>query len=413
METAPITIIGAGIVGICCALALQERGMQVRLIDRGAPGQETSFGNAGIISPWSIIPQAMPGVWKTIPRLLMMKDGPLNVRPSFWPKMIPWGLQFLANSTEKKARSISQTMEVLCAPSIDLFRRHLAGTGHENLVQDSYYIHAFRQADRATLESLDYKIRRERGGDLVLVGADELRGLEPALSPDFKAAVLIKGQARAVSPGGIGNVLADKAKQQGAEFIRAQINGLHRDANGAWIIATDTADLTAKRIIIAAGVWSADLLKPLGLKLPLVAERGYHVAFPNPGVTLAHSVMDVDAKIVASTMTDGLRVAGSAEFGAIDAPADPRKKALLVKQSQAIMPCLNTSDTQFWMGRRPSFPDSLPAVGPITGHDGLYAAFGHSHYGLMMAPKTGEIIADMIAGVPHNTDLSALDPGRF
>ena len=203
MAEETVTIIGAGIVGICCALSLQERGIEVRLIDRRAPGQETSFGNAGIISPWSIIPQAMPGVWKSIPGMLLNAEGPVKVRPSFWPKMIPWGLKFLSRGNEKTVRNVSRTMEVLCGPSIDMFRRHLAGTGREDLVADSYYVHAFRDGNAPTLDSLDYRIRRERGGDLELIRETELRVLEPALSPDFKAAVVIKGQARAVSPGDI------------------------------------------------------------------------------------------------------------------------------------------------------------------------------------------------------------------
>lgn len=413
MTSEPVTIVGAGIVGICCALSLQERGISVRLIDRGEPGQETSFGNAGIISPWSIIPQAMPGVWKSIPGMLLNADGPLRVRMPFWPKMVPWGLKFLANGTEDTVRRSSQVMELLCGPSIELFRRHLTGTGHENLVVDSYYVHAFRSAEGVSLENLDYRIRRERGGDLELIYKDELQDIEPSLSTDFKAAVLIKGQARAVSPGDIGKVLAEKARKQGAEFIRAEIRHLNRADDRQWSIITDSKPLTAARLVIAAGVWSADLLKPLGLKLPLVAERGYHVEFPTPSIQLTHSVMDVDAKIVASSMTTGLRVAGSAEFGAIDAPPDPRKKQLLIKQARAILPNLTVPDAKFWMGRRPSFPDSLPALGPVEGHEGLFAAFGHSHYGLMMAPKTGELIADMIAGVPQNVDLSQLDPQRF
>ncbi|WP_281856779.1 NAD(P)/FAD-dependent oxidoreductase [Litoreibacter halocynthiae] len=408
----PVTIIGAGIVGICCALSLQERGVKVRLIDRGAPGQEASFGNAGVISPWSIIPQAMPGIWKSIPKMLLSVDGPLSVKPSFWPKMIPWGLRFLSHSGEASARAASDAMEVLCQSSVMLYRRHLEGTGHENLVVDSWYVHAFRNADSASLRDLGFQIRQEKGAELELIGRDQIKQVEPALSPDFKAAVLIKGQARARAPGKIAEVLAQKARSQAAEIIRAEITALQRDETG-WQLTTTTGMIRAHKLILAAGVWSADLLKPLGLNMPLAAERGYHVAFANPEVTLNNSVMDVDAKIVASSMLDGIRVAGSSEFAAIDAPADPRKEKLLAKQARTMLPDLNTSAMTSWMGRRPSFPDSLPALGQIKNQPGLFAAFGHSHYGLMMAPKTGELIADLVAGVAPNTDLTPFEPLRF
>lgn len=408
-----VTIIGAGIVGICCALSLQERGLSVRLIDPGAPGQETSFGNAGVISPWSIIPQAVPGIWKSIPAMLMSRSGPLSVRPSIWPKLIPWGLRFLAQATESKTRKAADAMDMLCHPSVELYRRHLAGTGNEDLIADSWYVHAFRQADKAQLKDLGYVIRAEKGADMELVGRNGLKETVPALSRDFKAAILIKGQARARNPGRLAQVLADKATVRGAEILQDKVTALSNGSDGTWKIKTTRSTLIASRVVLSAGVWSAALLKPLGLNLPLLAERGYHVEFPAALLDTAHSVMDVDAKIVASSMENGLRVAGSSEFAAIDAPADPRKKALLVRQARAMFPDLVSDDVQFWMGQRPSFPDSLPALGPINGKEGLYAAFGHSHYGLMMAPKSGEVVADLIAGTPPNSDLSPYDPLRF
>ncbi len=408
-----VTIIGAGIVGICCALSLQERGIPVRLLDRSEPGQETSFGNAGVVSPWSIIPQAVPGIWKKLPAMLLNPKSALSVRLSFWPKMVPWGMRFLGNSGEKTVREISDAMELLCRPSIDLYRRHLQGTGHEDLITDSLYVHAFRHPEQANLDGLDYLIRREKGGDLDRIDGVELRRIEPALSRDFKAAIVIKGQARVTSPGRLAAVLADKARIQGAEIVQTELKGLSRAQDGGWQLATAQGLLHADKVVLAAGVWSAEILKPLGLSIPLVAERGYHVEFPTPSASLNNSVMDVDAKVVASSMQGGLRVAGTAEFASVDAPADPGKEKTLTAQAKSMVPDLDTSGARFWMGRRPSFPDSLPAIGPLNGKDGLYTAFGHSHYGLMMAPKTGELVADIISDRSPNIDLDPFSLARF
>lgn len=408
-----VTIIGAGIVGICCALSLQERGISVRLLDRGEPGQETSFGNAGVVSPWSVIPQSMPGIWKQLPAMLLDPKSALSVRPTFWPKMVPWGLRFLRNSTERKVRESSDAMELLCRPSIELYRKHLDGTGHEDLIVDSYYIHAFRKPEQANLNGLDYLIRMEKGGQLERIGNDDLHSLEPALSREFKAAVLIKGQARITSPGGTGAVLAEKVRSQGAEIVKTEVTEIARGDDGQWNLKTSSEQLRSRKIILAAGVWSANLLKPLGLTVPLVAERGYHTEFPKASTNLNHSVMDVDAKVVASSMQGGLRIAGTAEFADIDAPPDPRKQAILTEQAKAMIPDLDASDARFWMGRRPSFPDSLPAIGEVEGKPGLYSAFGHSHYGLMMAPKTGELVADLVSGRRHNIDLGKFSLARF
>ncbi|MEJ6393862.1 FAD-dependent oxidoreductase [Gymnodinialimonas sp. 2305UL16-5] len=407
-----VTILGAGIVGLCCALSLAERGQAVRVIDRNAPGRETSFGNAGIISPWSVVPQSMPGLWRQIPSLLADKNKPLSVRLSHWPRMIPWGLRFLGQSREHRVREIADAMEHLCLPTIDLYRRHLSGTGQEHLVQDSYYVHAFREAARADIAGLGYRIRREKGADLEWIGADELQRLEPALSNQFNAAIVIKGQARARSPGRICEAIADKAHRLGVRFIRDNVTALVAN-EGGWHIHGATGTYVASKVVVAMGVWSAGLLKPLGLCIPLEAERGYHVDFAAPDVDLTHSIMDVDRKVVLSSMDDGLRIAGQAEFAAVDAPTDPRRQAILTRQAVEALPDLNTKTARVWMGQRPSFPDSLPALGEVAGQPGLFTCFGHSHYGLMMAPKSGEIVADLVTGRPTNLDLSAYNLGRF
>ena len=250
----------------------------------------------------------------------------------------------------------------------------------------------FRDASRASLNSLDYRIRQEKGAKLELVGAKALRRIEPALSTDFKAAVLIHDQARALAPGRIATVLTEKARSLGVEILRARVQRL-TPVDGGWNIDCDTGPLTASKVIVAAGAWSSQLLRPLGIKLPLVAERGYHVEFSSPGIALNNSVTDTDAKFVVSSMEGGIRVAGQAEFGDVNAPPDAQKYRQLQRQAKSVLPDLNDTQPSFWMGRRPSFPDSLPVLGRLGKFNGLYGCFGHSHYGLMMAPKSGEILA--------------------
>lgn len=407
-----VAVLGAGIVGICCALSLAERGMKVRLIDRDAPGQATSYGNAGVVSPSSFIPLPMPGLLPKLPKLMFGPFRPLAVRPAFWPRMLGWGMKFLANGTEAQMRRGADAMEILCAPSIDLYRRHLHGTGHEDLLRDSIYIHAFRNADPQILQALDYRIRQEKGIDLELVGGDRLRQIEPALSDVFKSAVLLHGQGRLLSPGRAGRVLAEKATKMGVRIARQEVTSLRRDGE-AWTVATKGAAYRAGRIVMAMGVWSRDMLRPLGIDMPLVAERGYHLEFPDPGVRLENSVMDADAKIACSSMEGGLRMAGQAEFGAIDAPPDSRVHKRMLGIAREIFPGMSAEQPRLWMGRRPTLPDGLAAIGPVPGHEGLYAAFGHSHTGLMMAPKTGEVIAELMQGKAPNANLSAFAPLRF
>ncbi|MEH6631039.1 MAG: FAD-binding oxidoreductase [Halopseudomonas aestusnigri] len=407
-----VTVIGAGIVGICSALSLAQAGARVRLIDRDLPGQGASFGNAGVISPWSIIPQSMPGVWKNIPRWLLDPNGPVSIKLSHLPSLLPWTMKFLSNARMDRVHATITAMETLNHSNVELYRAHLAGTGHENLIRDSYYIHAFRNADSARLNALEYSLRQERGAQLERIGSKDLQELEPALTKEFKAAILIKNQARAMSPGKIGEILADKFRALGGIIKQTDVHVLQPN-EGTWQINTSTGTLNADNLVLSAGAWSADLLRPLGIKIPMQAERGYHAMFENPGITLNHSIMDVDHKCVASSMDGGLRVAGQAEFADINAPESPAKARRMSKLARKMVPDLPNTPASTWMGVRPSLPDSLPCIGPVPGMENLYAAFGHSHYGLMMAPKTGRLISDIVMNKPINDDISPFRVDRF
>jgi D-amino-acid dehydrogenase len=407
-----VAVVGGGIVGICSALALLEAGHRVTLIERNNPGQGASFGNAGVISPWSIVPQAMPGIWKTIPSMLLRPYGPAGVSLAHSLRYLPWLARFLKEAQGGRAQANSDAMSELCNDAVTLYRQLLQGTGHEDLIADSTYIHAFRNAKSADPKGLGYRMRIERGAEIERIGSDELRRLEPALSHDFEAALLIKGQARARNPGKIGEVLAQKIVKLGGQLLRATVTDLSKTEDG-WEVKTDNGEVFADKVVLAAGAWSPKLMEKFGVKVPLAAERGYHVSFENSGLSLNNSIMDVDGHAVASSMDGGLRVAGIAEFSGVDTPPNPRRIKTVLRTAISMFPDLEGQAYESWMGVRPSFPDSLPILDKIADQPGLIGAFGHSHYGLMMAPQSGRIVASLVSGVPLNIDVSPYFSCRF
>lgn len=407
-----VTILGAGIVGICSALSLQARGYSVRIIDMAPAGQATSFGNAGVISPWSIIPHSTPGIWKKLPNLMLRGWRPLSVVPATWPSMIPWGMKFLSHGTEARMRQVADAMSILCNPSIDLYRQHLKGTGHEDIIRNTSYLQIFKRSEHASLDDLGAKIRAEKGARMEIVTGPDLWNLEPALSHEFKAAVVIHDLARSLSPGRMGEVLFKKVRSQGANIINDEIKFVSQ-SNGQWLLTGKSRTYSCNNLVISAGAWSADLLKGLGIKVPLIAERGYHVHCAQPGIEVNNSILYSEAAVIASSMEGGVRVAGQAEFGPIDAPIDPKRHHRLNAIAQKMFPDINIRNSSIWMGRRPSFPDSIPAIGGVPGKPGLFVNFGHSHHGLMMAPKSGELLAHAIANQPGNEDMSKLSIARF
>ena len=408
-----IAIIGGGIVGICTALSLQAAGLNVVIVERDEPGQSTSYGNAGVISPWSNVPQSVPGLWKKIPYWLLHANGPISIKPSYALRFLPWAVRFMRRGNETHVLQASKTMEYLNRHNVDLYRQHLAGTGQEHLIRGSYYVHAFRDAAQANIADRGYKIRAEAGAQVEQISAQELRELEPALSAEYNAAILIKGQGRATSPGKIGQVLCAKFSGNGGTVLKRTVSSLQQRDDSFWVIKTDAEPVVAKHVVVAAGAWSAKLLAPLGIQIPLEAERGYHVEFTEPGISLTNSVMDMDYMFVASSMEYGLRVAGTAEFAGLDAPMNQKRVDSLLKNAKRMFPDLQSDTHTSWMGTRPSLPDSVPALGEFKDHKGLFAAFGHCHYGLMMAPRTGQVITSMVTGVPINEDISGVSPDRF
>ena len=408
-----VTILGAGIVGISTALSLTERGFKVAVVDRNPPAEGASYGNAGSLSPWSCVPQSMPGLWKSVPGWLLDAEGPVAIRWSYAAKFLPWARGFLQAGQEHKLPVIADTMRALTRPTVRLYRHHLKGTGSEELVRDSVYVHVFRHAADADLSKLGWRMRAERQVPLEVVKGEALREVEPALSPEFEAAVLIKQQGRALNPGAIGKALAEKAQKMGVTFVRSAVNRLVPEADGMWKVETDGAPLHARRLVLSMGAWSGKLMQDLGIKAPMEAERGYHLVFKDPGVVLNNAIMNVDAKFVVSSMTAGVRCAGTAEFAGVDAQPDYRRAHVFKQLVKRMFPDINTEDTQEWMGPRPSTPDSVPYLGNVPGFENLYAAYGHGHTGMTMAPKTGEVMASLIAGETMDVDMTPYRIDRF
>lgn len=407
-----VIVLGGGIVGICSALALMEGGLKVVLIDKQEPGQGASYGNAGVISPWSVVPQSIPGLWRYLPGWLLNSDGPIAIRPRYLPTLLPWGIKFLNQGTPEKIKRISEAMSTLNRSNVMLYRSLLRNTGNEHLITDSYYVHAFRQEHKIDVNSADYQFRKARGAVIERIGQQELRVLEPSLAKDFKGAVLIKGQARTLAPGEVGRVLLGKFLALGGTVLTENIQSLN-PKNGGWKLTTTSQVHQSDTVVIAMGAWSAKLLQSLEIKVPLEAERGYHIRYPDSQTCLNHSVMDVDLKLVASSMSSGLRLAGTAEFTGLDRAPSEKRISSLISIAGKMIPSLKEQTPKTWMGTRPSMPDSLPCIGESKKHPGLFTAFGHGHCGFMMAPRTGELIAELVLGKSPSVDLDCFRPERF
>lgn len=411
--TKTVTVIGAGIVGTCCAIYLQRLGMKVTMIDRVAPAQSCSFGHAGVLSAWSCVPDSLPGTLTSIPGLLFDPEGPLAIRWQYLPQLIPWFLKFIQAGNRDKIPAISNAMFAINNPTVGLYKELVEAAGEPQLIRETSYLNVFRKLDDVNPDALSWRLRREHGIKMDFISDGEVQELEPEISPLYRRGVVVHNQGHTVNPGFLVETLGKYFKQLGGSILRGEVKRLSKSPDGPVTLQTTTGELTGDFLVIAAGAWSHELTAQLGCKFPLETQRGYHMTFANPGITLKHPVMEAKRKFVTSTMEMGIRCAGTAEFAGLKAPANHRRANILAKQGKELLPRLNTDEPTHWMGHRSTLPDSLPAIGPLPGLPNVLTAFGHGHTGVTSAPMTGRIIANLIFNMPQDVDIAAYRPDRF
>lgn len=256
------------------------------------------------------------------------------------------------------------------------YNKFLSGTGQENLLQDSWYLNVFKGEVQPSLTDLAWKLRIYRGAPIRIIDGAELRDVEPHIGDAYHSAVVIEGQSRTIAPGRLCKTLAELALSQGLVMKRAEVRAIQPLLESGYKLECDGTRITTQRLVVAGGIWSADLLRPLGFEIPLIAERGHDLEFANPGVTLTHSVADVAGRFVVSSMEKGIRAAGTAEFASHHAPANMKRAQMLAPQTQSLLPNLNINEASSWVGSRPSLPDSLPAIGQIPEMQGCLQRLG-------------------------------------
>jgi D-amino-acid dehydrogenase len=406
-------IVGAGIVGVCCARQLQLRGESVALLDREEIGDGCSFGNAGVLCTWSIEGAAGEGMWKDLPRWVLDPLGPVSLKLGYLPRLIPWLLKFFASANAKRQEEIAHALFALHNPTVEMYRQMIAGTGHESLVADSEYVFVSRSPTKLNINSKSYQDRVRFGANVRQLKPGDLSDLEPALSSEYASAVAVAGQGRATNPGRLAKVIGELVVADGGEFIKGDAQDIRPNSGGGATLRVGEQTIEARRLIVAAGAWSHELASKFGLNVPLQGERGYHMQFAEPGVTLNNSVCDADRKFVASSMEGGVRCAGTSEFNSLDAEPNWRRADIMKTLGREMMPELNVSQGSPWMGRRPALPDTVPIVSKAPSHEGVYFAFGHGHYGLTAAPMTGRVIAGLITEERMNLDVEPYSLSRF
>lgn len=412
-STRSVTIIGGGIIGLSCALAIQRSGRHVVIVEPTTSRDGASVGHSSGIAVTWVSPQGLPGLLRRLPGWILDPLGPVSVRWPYLPRLVPWLLRFERYRSPGQIARIGDALADLMRLSWPAWERTLADVGRPDLVSHDGSLTAYRTAADLDADWFPWSMRVDRGHEVVVVEGAELRRMEPALAPDYHVAVFEPAAKWCWDPLQLADALLTRLTDAGAEFHRAEATSVVTDSRRVRALRTSAGWLEVEDLVVAAGAWSHVLAAQLGHRVPLESERGYHADLPDPGVRLERILALAPHKMVATPLQSGLRLAGTAEFGGVHSPPDYRRARALVTNGVAALPAIDPRGHTEWAGHRPILPDSLPIIAASTNYENAFLAFGHSHIGFTLGPLTGELVADLTAGRPPALDLATFAVDRF
>jgi D-amino-acid dehydrogenase len=405
-------VLGAGIVGTAIALHLVKRGLSVALIDRSRPGEETSYGNTGVIGS-TVYPAAFPRSLARLIRVALKLAPEANYRLLALPRLLPWLLAFRAASSPERLAETARLMRPLMAAAVAEHESLLAEAGATRYLRKTGLLTLYRTERALSHLWTELALAVELGVSIKFFDARGARELEPDLAPVFQAAVHWTGAVSVSSPVAVTRAYAARVTALGGIVLQGDARSLHRAA-GRWRVDTDEGPVDADAAVIALGPWAPDVLEPRGIDLPLAVKRGYHRHFRMRGnAMLARPVVDFENGFAMAPMEEGIRVTTGVEFADRDARPIPAQLRRVMPIAKALFPLGEPVEPTPWVGSRPCFADSRPVIGRAPGHPGLWLAYGHGHVGLSLGPVTGRLIAEMITGNAPFCDPAPYGPERF
>jgi len=409
-------VVGGGIVGLCNALALQRAGYRVSLIDRGTPGRETSYGNAGVLSESSVAVLNSPGLLKALPKLLLGRSNGLRYSPLFVVKRLGWMLRFLSHCTPRHWRAAARALRELQVLSLAQHKDWIAEAGVQDLLRHGGWMKVFRSEASFAAYAAELALYDEVGVRYTVFDREQLRQIEPGLKPIYEKAVLFDDTCGVSNPAALTDAYLALFTAAGGIVVEGSVTSLRQHGNG-WEVRLAGADdgvLNGDGVVLAAGAWTAEIARWLGYDLPLGWERGYHLHLaPADGPQLNRAVNDMDGGFVIAPMQQGVRITSGVELTDRDAPPDYKQIRTSVAMAREAHDMKAELETEPWMGRRPTMVDSLPVIGPAPRHRGLWFNFGHQHVGLSMAPGSALAITAMVDGTAPPLDTTPFRADRF
>lgn len=407
-------VLGAGIVGVSTAIHLQRRGVQVTLVDRKQPGQETSYGNAGLIQREGVVPYGFPQ------QLGLLLKYAVNDRidAHYHLRALPGQLAFLAkywwNSNPRRHQPIARSYAPLIENSVSEHNDLINASGAENLIRKDGWLEIFRTEAKRDEELAEAaRLKREYGISFDALSSADVARTEPSIIGNFVGGLRWNDPWSVLDPLGLTNAYLRYFESLGGRFVIGDAASFGQAGSG-WKMMTAEGSITADDAVLALGPWADTATQRLGYNFPLGVKRGYHMHYSAAGnAVLNNWTLDKERGYFLAPMNRGIRLTTGAEFASRDAPKTPVQLDRAEKVARTIFPLGERLDLEPWMGARPCTPDMMPVIGKASRHDKLWFAFGHAHHGLTLGPVTGRVIAEMVTGEKPFIDVTAYAPERF
>ncbi len=408
-----VAIIGAGIQGVCNALFLQKKGIDVTLFDKDEPGCAASYGNAGHFSPYASLQLNRSDVLSDVPAMLLGNRGPLALKWNYLFKMIPWFSKYIMCCSEKKMMHTAKYMHQILDISLDAYDELFEDINLDGLVEKKGIMYVWEKKGIKS-RKIEINIRKKLGVKQKILNTKEIHDLEPNLKPFYDGGVFYEYARHARNPKKIIEKLFTDFLKKGGKFNKTNINNINfKDQKP--ILITENDKLLFDKVVIACGAFSKKLTDKLDEKIPLDTERGYHIHFKNYSKLLSRPVVWADRGFGITPMEQGLRVVGTVEFGGLDNPLSKSRIKNLILNAKDMLNGLpeNEDHEDEWLGFRPTLPDFLPVIGKSKNYNNVYYSFGHHHLGWTLGAISGKIVSKMILGEKTNLDLSPYSSSRF
>lgn len=408
-----VIVVGAGVVGLSSALALQARGLSVTVVDREGPAAGASAGNAGAFAFTDILPLASPGILRKAPQWLLDPLGPLSVRPGHALAIAPWMFRFWRACSPRQvaASTIAQTALMdLSRAELDGF---LAATGTADMLRKDGNLQVYESEAEFQAAQPGWRVRAEHGIEFQHMDADAMAAIQPGLSPRFVKGTFTPGWYSIADPKLFTLALAKRFTKQGGRITRAEVVGLRPMDDAVAVEVKDGDAYRAGHVVLSAGAHSHLVARSVGDRIPLETERGYNTTLPPDAFDLRMQVTFGGHGFVITRLSTGIRVGGAVELGGLKLAPNFRRAEAMLKKAKAFLPGLKPEGGVQWMGFRPSLPDTLPAIGRARNSPRVIHAFGHGHLGLTQAPATARLVADLVTGRPSVIDMAPFSPQRF